>query len=130
MSNDLSYYLHDGSGVFRFQLVGRLSNRDTRHLEQAWRTASSIIGGKCLVVDVSDVTGIDESGRELLDKWHAHGARLIVTSSEAKTRIESITDVTVTVLAPVPKTSTWHRFRTATPWLAALFVFLFPAIAA
>ena len=130
MSNDLNYYLHDGSGVFRFQLVGRLSNRDTRHLEQAWRTASSIIGGKCLIVDLSQVTGIDESGRELLDKWHAHGARLIVTTSEAKTRIESMTAVTVMLLAPVPKAFAWNRLRAATPWLAALFVFLFPAIAA
>ena len=130
MSNDLNYYLHDGSGVFRFQLVGRLSNRDTRHLEQAWRTAESIIGGKSLIVDLSQVTGVDESGRALLDKWHGYGARLIVTSSEAKSRIDLMADVTVTLVVPAPKTSTWHRFRAATPWLAALFVFLFPTIAA
>ena len=129
MNRDLIYYLHDGSSVFRIQLAGHLSHGGVRDLERAWRTASSVIGRKCLIVDLSDVTGTDASGRELLDKWHADGARLVVTSSEAQARIQVMTGVAITLLPPIPKTSTRLRFRAATPWLAALFVFLFPAIA-
>ena len=73
MKRHLNYYLHDGSGEFRIQLAGHLSQGNARDLEEAWRTASSTIDGKCLIVDLSHVTSIDVSGRELLDKWHAHG---------------------------------------------------------
>ncbi len=130
MNRDLSYYLHDGSGEFRIQLAGHLSHGGAHDLERAWHTASSVIDGKCTSIDLSYVTSIDASGCELLDKWHAYGARLVVNSFEAKARIQMMTSVAITVLDPTPKTSTWLRFRAATPWLAALFVFLFPAIAA
>jgi anti-anti-sigma regulatory factor len=130
MRRHLNYYLHDGSGEFRIQLAGHLSQGDARDLEEAWRTASSVIGGKCLVVDLSHVTSIDASGCDLLVKWHTQGARLVVNSSEAHARIQMMTSVAIKLLDPIPNASTWLRLRAATPWLAALFVFLFPAIAA
>src|SRR5437588_12985077 len=130
MKRHLNYYLHDGSGEFRIQLAGHLSQGSARDLEEAWRTASSTIDGKCLIVDLSHVTSIDVSGRELLDKWHTQGARLGVNSSEAHARTQVMTGVTITLLDPISKASTWLCLRAATPWLAALFVFLFPAIAA
>jgi anti-anti-sigma regulatory factor len=130
MKHDLHYHLHDGSSEFRFQLSGRLSHGGARDLERAWSTASSVIDGKCLIVDLSQVTSVDASGCELLDKWHAQGARLVVTSSEAQARIQVMTGVAITLLDPAPNPSTWLRFRAATPCLVALFVFLFPAIAA
>ena len=130
MRSHLNYYLHDGSGEFRIQLAGHLSQGDARDLEEAWRTASSVIGGKCLVVDLSHVTSVDASGCELIGKWHSEGARLVVTSSEAYVRIQVMTGVAITLLDPIPNLSRWVRCPAATPWLAALFVFLFPAIAA
>src|SRR5258706_14114293 len=130
MKHDLHYHLHDGSSEFRFQLSGHLSHGGARDLERAWRTAASVIDGKRLIVDLSQVTSVDASGSELLDKWHAQGARLVVTSSEAHARIQVTTGVAITLLDPIPNPSTWLRCRAATPCLVALFVFLFPAIAA
>jgi len=130
MKRYLNYYLHDGSSEFRIQLAGHLSQSNARDLEEAWRTASSAIDGKGLIVDLSHVTSIDASGCELLDKWHAQGAKLVVNSSEANARIRLMSSVAITLLDPIPNPSTWLRVREATPWLAALFVFLFPAIAA
>jgi anti-anti-sigma regulatory factor len=130
MKNHLNYYLHDESGEFRIQLSGHLSQVGARDLEQAWRTASSIVGGKSMIVDLTHVTSIDTSGCELLDKWHGDGAKLVVTSSEAKDRIQVMTEIAVTCFDPSPNTTTLLRLTAATPWLAALFVFLFPAIAA
>src|SRR5258708_27601993 len=105
MSRDLTYYLHDGSGEFRIQLAGHLSQANARDLEEAWRTASSTIDGKCLIVDLSHVTSIDVSSRELLDEWHTQGARLVVTSSESKARIQAVTGAAITLVTPpIPDT--------------------------
>ncbi len=59
VKDDFSYYLHDGSHAFRFQLRGRLSLETVRDLEQAWRTASSTIGERQVVFDISGLTTID-----------------------------------------------------------------------
>jgi hypothetical protein len=80
MRQTFSYYMHDGSTAFSFELAGDLSDEGARELEQAWRTATSVIGEKELLIDLSYVTGFDEAGHELLNKWHAHGARLVVIS--------------------------------------------------
>src|SRR5258708_8458834 len=107
MKRHLNYYLHDGSGEFRIQIAGHLSQSNARDLEEAWRTASSTIDGKCLIVDLSHVTSIDVSSRELLDKWHTQRARLVFNSSEAHARIQVMTGVTTTLLDPIPNPSTW-----------------------
>jgi hypothetical protein len=124
-----SYYMHDGSSAFSFELAGDLSDEGARELEQAWRTATSVIGEKELLIDLTYVTGFDEAGHELLNKWHAHGARLVAISAEAKKRVLSMTDRPVLLRATVPKTFTWRPFRTAALWLVASSILLFPATA-
>ena len=65
-------------------------------LEQAWRTASSAIGERCLIVDLSHLTGIDASGQELLGRWHGRGVRLVAISQQARARLQLMTDQPVT----------------------------------
>src|SRR5258706_12691201 len=98
MKHDLSYYLHDGSGVFRIQLAGHLSQGGARALERAWSTASSVTDGKGLIVDLSQVTSIDASGCELLDKCRTKRARLAVNSSQAQQPTQPMTGVDLTLL--------------------------------
>jgi hypothetical protein len=129
MQPAFSYYMHDGSTAFSFELAGDLSDEGARELEQAWRTATSVIGEKELLIDLSYVTGIDEAGCELLNKWHAHGARFVVISPEAKKRVQSMTDRPVMLRATIPKAITWRPFRTAAVWLLASSILLFPATA-
>jgi hypothetical protein len=124
--NDLVYHIHDGSAAFRFQLSGDLSGHGVRDVEQTWRTASSVIGGRCLVVDLSSVTGMDPAGRALLEIWQVEGASMVVTSSSAKDRIESMMDLPVTLLGTNPKRYAWAPFHVASRWVAALLVLLFP----
>jgi len=125
--SDLVYYIHDGSAALRFRLSGDLSGDGVRELEQAWRTASSIVRGRCLVVDLSSVTGMDDAGRELLERWQVEGARLVADSSAAKDRIESMIGRPVALRGTAPKPYTWPPFRVAPRWVAALLVPLFPA---
>jgi hypothetical protein len=124
-----SYYMHDGSTAFSFELAGDLSDEGARELEQAWRTATSVIGEKKLYIDLSYVTGFDEAGHELINKWHAHGARLVAISPEAKKRVQSMTDRPVLLRATAPKAFTWRPIRTAALWFVACSVLLFPATA-
>src|SRR5258708_290935 len=97
--DDLRYYMHDGSDAFRFQLAGRLSKDAARDLEQAWRTASSVIGEKRVILDLSDLTSIDASGQELLSRWNCQGALLGAISHQARARLQLMTDQPVTDLA-------------------------------
>ena len=129
MSGGLVYFMHDEFAAFRFQLTGDLSQDSTPDLEQARQTASSIFGGRCLIVDLTNITSVDDAGRELLEKWHELGARMVVISSEQKVRIQSMTKVPITVVGMKPEAFNGLPFRAATPWLAALFVLLLLATA-
>jgi len=90
-SEDFSYYLHDGPGAFRFAVAGRISEAGARELEQAWRTASSVIGSRSLIVDLNRVTGIEAAGQRLIRCWHKLGAQLVGTTERARKLIEMVT---------------------------------------
>jgi len=125
----LRYYMHDGSTAFRFELAGSFSGKGAWDVEQAWRTASSVIEGLDLIIDLSYVTHIDEAGHELLGKWHAQGARFVAISAETGARVQALMDHPVVVTSPKRETSTWLPFRT-TALCPAAFCLLFPPAAA
>jgi len=87
----LIYYMHDGPKEFRFALSGRLAGVDANRMDQAWQTASSTIGRRILSVDVTLLTAIDETGRDLLVRWHRAGAHYIANSPASRSLVESIT---------------------------------------
>jgi ABC-type transporter Mla MlaB component len=122
--------MHDGLDSFRFQLEGRLTRDGARDLEQAWRTATSVIGERFVVVDLSRLTSIDASGRELLRKWQDQGARLVTASHQEKARLHLMTDRPLTVLKTATRGPAQHSSRTIPRWVAAFLVFLFPVSAA
>ena len=106
-SQTLQYYMHDGPSAFRFELAGDLNNEAARDLHQAWRTASSMIGDRALVVDMTFVTGAGKDGRSLLARWHAEGAQLIARSNVSRALAEAI------VGAPLPEIRFCQRRRGA-----------------
>ena len=81
----LSYYMHDGASAFRFKLAGSLTGDDVVELGQCWRTASSTLGSRTFVVDIEDLTAVDEDGRELLRQWQEQGAHFIKRPEPAPT---------------------------------------------
>jgi ABC-type transporter Mla MlaB component len=87
----LHYYMHDGPAAFRFELAGDLGANDAATLDQDWRTASSTMGDRGLIVDVSFVTSIDEAGLSLLRRWHAAGAQFAAISPQSRELVETIT---------------------------------------
>jgi hypothetical protein len=85
-----SYYMHDGPKSFRIELMGALSAEDAGRLEQDWRTASSVLKDRALVIDLTFATNVDPAARDLLTGWFREGAQLVAKSLKARLLAESI----------------------------------------
>ncbi len=89
-SQRLQYYIHDETGVLRFELAGSLSGAGAESVCQAWQTSLSIIGNRPLIIDITFVADADEYGCSVLDTWHRSGARIIAASPESKALAEAV----------------------------------------
>jgi hypothetical protein len=67
--------LHQDGSQCRLELAGRLGGPWVGETENAWRLANR--SGKEIEVDMTEVTGVDGAGRELLAAMLHAGARLI-----------------------------------------------------
>jgi hypothetical protein len=132
----LQYYMHDGPTAFRFELAGHLNREGACRLDQDWRTASSALGERRLIVDMTFVTGVDEQARGLLSRWHRDGARLIANSAASRALAESILGEPVpeppaNTLFAGTSDQTWLPFPSSFLWRAAILLVLativFPA---
>lgn len=72
----MQMYLHDNAKSFEFVLQGELTGDAVQSLEQTWITATSVLGGKEVSVNVSSLTAADAEGRSLLTRMTRSGARL------------------------------------------------------
>ncbi len=72
----MDMYLHDSADTFRFVLRGDLTAAGAEQLYGAWETAKSILIGRELTVDVTDITKADPAGIELLSRMRESGARI------------------------------------------------------
>jgi hypothetical protein len=106
----MRYYIHAGPAAFRFELAGDLKAGDAARLEREWRGASVTIGHRALVVDMSFVTGIDETVRRLFRHWYTRGAEFAAGSKESRELVESITER--------PYTRETSREPTFQPWFS------------
>lgn len=76
----LTVYLHDKAQSLTFRLIGELSGGDAAEVEQAWKTAAPTLGERDLVIDLSEVSSLDEDARVSLRRLAAQGARFITGS--------------------------------------------------
>jgi len=121
------YKIHDGAAQFRFELEGALSSGDAAELDQCWRTAASSIAGKAFVVDLTALTAIDESGRQLLDRWRQSGAEFVAGPESVAMLNGAISGECAARPSDVrPAGFTRPSFQTALPWLAAALALLLP----
>ena len=72
----------------RLQLSGRLCGPWVGETERVWRSAPC--SGKEIEVDMAEVTGVDDAGRELLAVMHRAGTRLIAKGVWMTALIEEI----------------------------------------
>jgi ABC-type transporter Mla MlaB component len=112
----LRYYMHDGPSAFRFELAGDLDRDGAERLDQDWQTASSVIGGRSLIVDLTFITGLDTSGSALIARWHREGAQIVAKSKLSKELASAALgkpiDAPPRVTQPA-QDGTWAPFRTS-----------------
>jgi hypothetical protein len=75
--------------MYRLKLAGRLCGPWVAETEDAWR--SSPCPGKQIEIDMRDLTGIDDQGRQLLSAMYQAGARLVVEGVWMAAVVEEIT---------------------------------------
>lgn len=61
----------------RFKLEGKLAHEWVGEAQKAWSTLSALNGRKRVMVDLMDVSFVDDLGRELLATMHKAGAKLL-----------------------------------------------------
>jgi ABC-type transporter Mla MlaB component len=86
----LRYYLHNDPDAFRMELAGSLTQPGAESAYQAWRTALPVSGGRPVIVDISFVNQVDQAGRDVLLRWHKHGASIIARSPESRALADGI----------------------------------------
>lgn len=110
----MHYYIHGGPSALRVELAGDLNAGDAWRLKQNLRGASSAIGNRSLVVDMSFVTGIDEEARSLFKRWYARGAEFAASSKQSREVVESITEHPYTGESPHgPTYQPWFSYANA-----------------
>lgn len=82
--------LPDGSATRRFIIEGRLVGDCVSELERCWETTTLAESCLSILMDLTNVTCIDESGKQLLARMHEQGARLIANGIMMKNIIEEI----------------------------------------
>jgi hypothetical protein len=107
----LQYYLHDGAGAFRFVLHGALEGASVKELGQCWRTASSTLADRVLIVDISSLVATDEAGRALLQSWRDSGARLVANTPQGRRFLQSITGECAAAPEQKPETGIYPSLK-------------------
>jgi ABC-type transporter Mla MlaB component len=102
----MTTYLNDSVLSFEFVLHGELTGDAVRSLEQAWITATSILDGKEVFVDVSALTAADARGFDLLSRMKESGARL--RAARPPQSEDFLRSLGVRVVAP-PRRSGWPQ---------------------
>lgn len=85
--------VHEDGTVCRLELAGKLGGPWVAETEHAWR--SYFCSDKQIEIDIRQLTGVDDAGRELLSVMHQAGARLIAEGVAITALVHEITgDIT------------------------------------
>jgi hypothetical protein len=74
----------------QWTLCGQLAGPWVQELRSCWEHASSIATGAAALVDLSDVTFIDEEGEKLLSEMRGAGVQFVAKGVETKHLVENL----------------------------------------
>jgi len=81
--------VHEEGGQCRLELAGKLGGPWVAETENVWLSAPC--SGKEIEVDMTEVTGVDDAGRELLAAMHRAGACFTAEGFAMTALVEEIT---------------------------------------
>jgi len=82
----MAIYIHDEAARLRLRVTGDLDELAAKELASCWTTASSVLGSRKIVVDLTSLAEACESGRHLLGALHKEGVEFL-TKSEYQTEL-------------------------------------------
>ena len=88
------------SSTTRLFLEGKLAGRSVDELDKCWQTCPA--GEVAVLVDLTNVSFVDDHGKELLTRMHNRGIKLFSTSLMTKCLIEEIENTAVTSGDQIP----------------------------
>ncbi len=86
----LKITVESAEGTTTFKLEGKLTGPWVPELERSWHAATMDCGGRCVKVDLSDVTYVDAEGQKLLSRMHQKGVLLQASGVLTRSIIERI----------------------------------------
>jgi anti-anti-sigma regulatory factor len=84
--------VHDSPTALRFQLEGKLIGPWVAELRQSWLTAQSVRSDRQVLIDLTDVAFIDDSGKELLRELCNSGAKFIACQPLTRAIVDQVQD--------------------------------------
>lgn len=83
--------IHDGAREFRLKIEGRFAERQVHEAESCWQTARSTMTGRRFAVELTGVTSVDESAKQLLVRMYQAGADFIAGTAETRLVVTEVT---------------------------------------
>jgi anti-anti-sigma regulatory factor len=80
----------NGSQSARLKLEGKLAHEWVAEAQKAWAALIDIAGKKKVIVDLADVSFVDDHGKELLTLIHRAGSELVGSGPMVTALIEEI----------------------------------------
>ncbi len=87
-------------GTTRFKLEGKLAHEWVREADTAWAVISGMNVNTSMVVDLLDVTFVDDAGHELLARMRHAGAELVGSGLLMSALLEEIEEAEGAVCNP------------------------------
>src|SRR5262247_3699924 len=84
--------VNNDNGATRLKIEGRLMGAWVRELESCWRQATTTQPPPRILVELTDVSFVDEEGGRLLKLMATAGVELIATDVLMKALVEEITE--------------------------------------
>ena len=84
-------HVRDGSEEVRVEVCGSLSGSLVEQLRTTWQNSQSTEFWRRFVVDISNLTGYDREGHQLLNQLHQHGVIFAAATPNSLGFLEEIT---------------------------------------
>ena len=76
----MAIYIHDEAARLRLRVTGDLDEQAAKELASCWTTASSVVGSRAIVLDLTGLSCAHDSGRQFLETLHREGVEFLAQS--------------------------------------------------
>lgn len=87
----MAIYIHDEAARLRLRVTGDLDDKAAKELASCWSTASSVVRGRKIVLDLTGLASVQDDARHLLESLHQEGVEFLAQSRFQTQLIAGIT---------------------------------------